>query len=80
MTREQVEALVRQIFEGNLPEGVTVLLLHPGAVLTERQANLNFPGMIEMEPSVTGMIDVIAKATLADTGHFIQYDGTPAPW
>ena len=62
------------------PEGVTVLLLHPGAVLTERQANLNFPGMIEMEPSVTGMIDVIAKATLADTGHFIQYDGTPAPW
>ena len=61
-------------------EGVIVLLLHPGAVLTERQANLNFPGMIEMEPSVTGMIDVIAKATLADTGRFIQYDGTPAPW
>ena len=27
-------------------EGVTVLLLHPGAVLTERQAHLTFPGMI----------------------------------
>jgi NAD(P)-dependent dehydrogenase (short-subunit alcohol dehydrogenase family) len=62
------------------PENVTVLLLHPGAVLTERQANLKFPGMIEMEPSVKGMIDVIAKTTLADTGRFIQYDGTTAPW
>jgi NAD(P)-dependent dehydrogenase (short-subunit alcohol dehydrogenase family) len=63
------------------PEGVTVLLVHPGAVLTERQANFkSFPGMIEMQPSVQGMIKVIENATLADTGRFIQYDGTPAPW
>jgi NAD(P)-dependent dehydrogenase (short-subunit alcohol dehydrogenase family) len=63
------------------PERVTVLLLHPGAVLTERQANFkSFPGMIEMQPSVQGMIKVIENATLADTGRFIQYDGTPAPW
>ena len=61
-------------------EGVTVLMVHPGAVLTERQANLKFPGMIEMQPSVAGMISVIEKATLADTGRFIQYDGTTAPW
>jgi len=26
------------------------------------------------------MISVIDKATLADTGRFIQYDGTTAPW
>ncbi|HZF31708.1 MAG TPA: SDR family oxidoreductase [Gammaproteobacteria bacterium] len=63
------------------PEGVTVLMVHPGAVLTERQANFkSFPGMVEMEPSVQGMIAVIEKATLADTGRFIQYDGTTAPW
>ena len=62
------------------PEGVTVLLLHPGAVLTERQADLDYPGMIEMEPSVAGMIEQIEKATLEDTGRFIQYDGTTAPW
>ena len=60
--------------------GVTVLLLHPGAVLTERQAHLTFPGMIEMQPSVAGMIEQIEKATIADTGRFIQYDGTTAPW
>jgi len=63
------------------PEGVTVLMLHPGAVLTERQANFkSFPGMVDMEPSVQGMIKVIENATLADTGRFIQYDGTTAPW
>jgi NAD(P)-dependent dehydrogenase (short-subunit alcohol dehydrogenase family) len=61
-------------------EGITVLLLHPGAVLTERQADLTFPGMIEMQPSVAGMIEQIAKATIADTGRFIQYDGATAPW
>jgi len=60
--------------------GVTVLLLHPGAVLTERQAHLTYRGMIEMQPSVAGMIEQIDKATLADTGRFIQYDGTAAPW
>ncbi|HJR68523.1 MAG TPA: SDR family oxidoreductase [Gammaproteobacteria bacterium] len=61
-------------------EGITVLLLHPGAVLTERQADLTFPGMIEMKPSVSGMIEQIAKATIEDTGRFIQYDGATAPW
>jgi len=61
-------------------EAVTVLLLHPGAVLTERQAHLTFPGMIQMQPSVAGMIEQIEKATIADTGRFIQYDGATAPW
>jgi len=63
-------------------EGITVLLLHPGAVLTERQADFRnqFPGMLEMQPSVAGMIEQIAKATIEDTGRFIQYDGAMAPW
>jgi len=60
--------------------GVTVLLLHPGAVHTERQAHLTYRGMIEMQPSVAGMIEQIEKATIADTGRFIQYDGATAPW
>jgi hypothetical protein len=36
--------------------------------------------MIEMQPSVAGMIEQIEKATPADTGRFIQYDGATAPW
>lgn len=61
--------------------GVTVVMLHPGAVVTERQAYLEgFKGMIEMPFSVTHMIETIDKLTIADTGKFLNYDGTTAPW
>jgi len=63
------------------PDGVTVVMLHPGAVVTERQAYLEgFKGMIEMPFSVQHMIDTIDKLTIADTGRFVNYDGTTAPW
>jgi NAD(P)-dependent dehydrogenase (short-subunit alcohol dehydrogenase family) len=62
-------------------DGVTVVMLHPGAVVTERQAYLEgFKGMIEMPFSVTHMIETIDKLTIADTGKFLNYDGTTAPW
>ena len=62
-------------------DGVTVVMLHPGAVVTERQAYLEgFKGMVEMPFSVTHMIGTIDKLTIADTGKFLNYDGTTAPW
>lgn len=61
------------------PNGVTVLLLHPGAVITERQGNPT-DEMIELPPSIAGMIEVIASATIEDSGSFIQYDGQLLPW
>jgi NAD(P)-dependent dehydrogenase (short-subunit alcohol dehydrogenase family) len=62
-------------------EGVLVLMLHPGTVVTERlERNRGLPGTVEMTPSVTGMIKVIDEATMEDTGKFLQYDGTTAPW
>ena len=63
--------------------GVTVLMLNPGPVLTERQEYMReeFSGvMLEMADSVSGMIEQIAAATLADSGRFIQYDGQTVPW
>jgi NAD(P)-dependent dehydrogenase (short-subunit alcohol dehydrogenase family) len=62
------------------PDGVIVVLFHPGAVLTERQAHLKFPGMIETTTSVAGMIGSIERLTLADTGRFLLYDGSPQDW
>jgi NAD(P)-dependent dehydrogenase (short-subunit alcohol dehydrogenase family) len=62
------------------PDGVIVVLFHPGSVLTERQADLKFPGMIETSVSVSHMIVAIDHLTLADTGRFLQYDGTPQDW
>ncbi len=62
-------------------DGVTVVMLHPGAVVTERQAYLEgFKGMIEMPFSVMSMVATIDKLTIADTGKFLNYDGTTAPW
>ena len=62
-------------------EGVIVVLLHPGAVLTERQAYLaKYEGMVKMPDSVQGMVKVIDQITIQDTGRFIVYDGTTAPW
>ena len=58
--------------------GVTVLLLHPGTVTTERIEST--PESIDMTRSVSGMIEQIAKATVRDTGRFIAYDGTTVPW
>ena len=62
------------------PDNVIVVLFHPGAVLTERQANLKFPGMIETTVSVSNMIRVIDRLTMADTGHFLLYDGSAQSW
>jgi NAD(P)-dependent dehydrogenase (short-subunit alcohol dehydrogenase family) len=61
-------------------DGVIVVLFHPGAVLTERQANLKFPGMIETTFSVSNMIGAIERLTIADTGRFLLYDGSPQDW
>jgi NAD(P)-dependent dehydrogenase (short-subunit alcohol dehydrogenase family) len=62
------------------PDKVIVVLFHPGSVLTERQANLKFPGMIETTVSVSNMMRVIDRLTMADTGHFLLYDGSPQAW
>ena len=61
--------------------GITVIMLHPGAVATERQAYLaDFPGMIDTQTSVIGLIETLERVTFEDRGRFIQYDGTTAPW
>lgn len=61
--------------------GITVLLMHPGAVATERQSSLaDFPGMIDTETSVSGMMRTLDGVTFEDRGRFIQYDGSTAPW
>ena len=61
-------------------EGVTVVLLHPGSVLTERQAHLTLEGMVETPFAVQNMIATIDKVTIEDTGHCLRYDGVALPW
>ena len=61
-------------------DGVTVVMFNPGAVRVEKQANVEFPGMLPTPVVVAGMIKVIDELTIADTARFLQYDGTTQPW
>jgi NAD(P)-dependent dehydrogenase (short-subunit alcohol dehydrogenase family) len=61
-------------------DGVTVVLFNPGAVRVEKQANVEFPGMLPTPVVVTDMIRVIDRLTIADSARFLQHDGTTQPW
>ena len=62
-------------------DGVTVVMLNPGATVTERQKNpKHFPGMLESQDTVSQMVKTIEHVTLADTGRFLRYDGAPEAW
>jgi NAD(P)-dependent dehydrogenase (short-subunit alcohol dehydrogenase family) len=63
-------------------DGVTVLMFNPGPTLTEHQEYLDgkFEGMLKTSFTVENMIRTTEKATLADTGKFLRYDGATEPW
>ena len=59
------------------PRGVTVLLLHPGYVQTDMTEHR---GMITPEQSAQGLIEVVGKHGLAESGTFWHVNGEPLPW
>jgi NAD(P)-dependent dehydrogenase (short-subunit alcohol dehydrogenase family) len=63
-------------------DGVTVIMFNPGPTLTEHQAYLEgkFQGMLKTSFTVENMIHTIGKVTIADTGHFLRYDGVAEAW
>ena len=61
-------------------DGVTVVIFNPGAVRVEKQADLEYPGMLPTPVVVADMIKVIGRVTIADSGRFLQHDGTTQPW
>ncbi len=67
------------------PAAVTVVMIHPGLVRTERLMSLapevrTSKDYMDAAASVAQMIPTIDKLTLADSGHFMRYDGRPLPW
>lgn len=57
--------------------GIATLTLHPGWVQTD-MGGMN--ALINDEQSVSGMINVIDKLNIENTGRFIDYDGKPISW
>ena len=65
-------------FAGDLrSNGVIVLPLHPGHVATD-MGGASAP--VTPDQSASGMKAIVDKATLADSGKFVDYQGAPIPW
>ena len=63
------------------PRGVAVLLVSPGQVDTALLRESGYTGeALTTEESVTGMVEIIADATLDDPGLPINVDGRVLPW
>ena len=60
-------------------KNIVVVAISPGMVNTT--PGMKLPGAIEIEESVTKMMQVIDDLTMADNGHFIDYeDGRQLAW
>ncbi len=75
-SKAALNAAMQGLAQALRPDGVGVLLLHPGGVNTR----MGSPEGITTEKSVNGMRRIIDEFDIKDTGLFIKYDGTPMPW
>lgn len=58
-------------------EQILVASMHPGWVKTD-MGGKNAP--LDVDSSVAGIFSTIEKLGEADTGKFLQYDGSELPW
>lgn len=59
------------------PQGISVILLHPGYVKTDMTQGR---GEISPDHSAQGLVQVIEKMSAKETGHFYDYEGDELPW
>lgn len=62
------------------PQGITVVMFHPGGVQVESFGNFHAPGFVPPAEAVGNMIKTIDHLTLQDTGRFLDNDGKDHPW
>jgi len=74
--------IMRNIAEDVRQYGIVVCVLSPGMVNTagEIPPERRFPGLIEPPESIAGMIGVIDRLSLDNTGNFMRYTDEPQPW
>ena len=59
------------------PDGISVMLVHPGYVRTDMTGG---NGFISAEESARGIWERVAALSLEQTGTFWHQDGSPLPW
>jgi len=67
----------RSLAQDLKPEGITVLAVHPGWVVTD----MGGPnGLVDTNESINGLIKVIDNAGLEQSGRFWDFRGEELPW
>ena len=79
MSKAALNKLMRQLSVELRRVGVTVVLFDPGPTRVEKQANFDFPGMVETAVTVRAMIATTEKLGLSDSGRFMFSDGRDSP-
>lgn len=59
------------------PDGIACIAMHPGWVRTDMGGE---KAPLSPEQSVRSMLSTIDRLTLADSGRFLNHDGTPIPY
>ena len=76
-SKTALNQVVKSLSVDLLGKKISIVALHPGWVRTD----MGGPNaLISIEESVSGMIGVISRTTLTDTGKFFNYDGKEIPW
>ncbi len=76
-SKTAVNQVVKSLSIDLQPKHIKVLALHPGWVRTD----MGGPnGSIDVQTSVNGLRQVLAHISAADSGRFINYDGTAIAW
>jgi NAD(P)-dependent dehydrogenase (short-subunit alcohol dehydrogenase family) len=77
MSKAALNMAGRSLAHDLKPEGVAVVLLHPGWVRTEMTANT---GNLDASEAARGLIARIEALTLDDSGSFMHQSGERLPW
>ena len=59
------------------PQGIAVVILHPGAVRTEMTSG---QGAVDPDESAAGLLQRIDELKIETTGRFLHENGTALPW
>jgi len=76
-SKAALNMLTRSVAIDLRPEGFTCVVLHPGWVATDMGGS---EAPLPTPESVRGMIEVMDRLTLEDSGRFLDYTGEIVPW
>ena len=76
-SKAALNAVVRSLAMDLNERGIAVVCFHPGWVATDMGGP---EAPLEAPESVGGMRSVIERLTAADSGKFLNYDGSEVPW